>query len=269
MNTVQEPLTSILPPPCSIENPPERIHSGLPTIKGNAETNANFDSGKVDTNPLPDRCQFTFSDGRQCRMERSDIHPSRCRFHAQREDQLFGEPSSFIAGASLDLPELYSACGDLTTAAGVHRALAQVFRLLAQRRISRQEAATFGHLAQLLLRSISSARAESVRPVSSVFRTPLESSAVAITEIGVPSSGGSRQPDELPPVNKGKRESRDLPVPTPLNQAESERNEPFLSRAREVAHAASPPSLQVSHPQHLAQTRPQLVQNEHLPNFSA
>ncbi len=99
-------------------------------------------------------------------MARSDIHPSLCRFHSEREDQLFGDPApgGNVVGAALDLPELYSACRDLTTAAGVNRALGQVFRLLAQRRISRQEAATFGHLAQLLLRTISLMRAESADP---------------------------------------------------------------------------------------------------------
>jgi len=88
-------------------------------------------------------------------MARSDIHPSLCRFHAEREAQLFGDPApgGNVVGAALDLPELHSACRDLTSATGVNRALAQVFRLLAQRRISREEAATFGYLAQLLLQT--------------------------------------------------------------------------------------------------------------------
>ena len=117
-----------------------------------------------ETEPLPGRCQFMFSDGRQCTMARSHIHSSLCRFHAEREDQLFGSPvaGGSVVGAALDLPELYSACHDLTTAAGVNRALAQVFRLLAHRRISRQEAATFAKLGQLLIQSISAARAEFV-----------------------------------------------------------------------------------------------------------
>ena len=95
-------------------------------------------SVEIDANPLPERCQFMFSDGRQCTMARSDIHPSLCRFHSEREDQLFGDtaPGGMVVGAALDLPELYSACRDLTTVAGVSRALGQVFRLLAQRRIS-------------------------------------------------------------------------------------------------------------------------------------
>jgi len=115
-----------------------------------------------ETEPLPERCQFMFSDGRQCTMGRSDIHPSLCTYHSDREDQLFGDPGGSFVTRKLDLPELYSACRDLTTAAGVNRALGQVFRLLAQRRISRQEAATFAKLGHLLLQTISAAHAESV-----------------------------------------------------------------------------------------------------------
>jgi hypothetical protein len=103
-----------------------------------------------------------FSDGRQCTMARSDIHPSLCTYHSDREDQLFGDPGGSFVTRKLDLPELYSACRDLTTAASVSRALGQVFRLLAQHRISRQEAATFAKLGHLLLQSISAARSESV-----------------------------------------------------------------------------------------------------------
>ena len=180
MNTVQEAIpNTAFPPPCRFPDLQNQDRS-----EDSTHNNARPDPAALDTNQLPDRCQFTFSDGRQCRMARSEIHPSRCPFHAEREDQLFGDPSpgGYVVGAALDLPELYSACRDLTTAAGVNRALAQVFRLLAQRRISRQEAATFGHLAQLLLRSISAARAESADPIRS--------------------SGESHQRDELSPVNK-------------------------------------------------------------------
>ena len=201
MTTAQESTNGhrAFPPPLAVENPAESNRPDLPTNKADNNQPANVDpiierqkdpcaanayhvpptryapkansyryddfpSAEIDTTPLPERCQFMFSDGRQCTMARSDIHPSLCRFHAEREDQLFGSPVSGgkVVGAAFDLPELHSACRDLTTAAGVNRALAQVFRLFAQRRISRQEAATFGHLAQLLLRSIRAARAESM-----------------------------------------------------------------------------------------------------------
>src|SRR4029077_10564020 len=195
MTTVQEPTYGhrVLPPPCSFPDPQEENRSKdstsspnsipvSPTPKAEAfPANAyhvpparfapkayayrHDDTLNLapETEPLPERCQFMFSDGRQCTMARSDIHPSLCHYHSEREDQLFGTPGpggGAVVGAAFDLPELYPACRDLTTAAGVNRALGQVFRLLAQRRISRQEAATFGHLAQLLLRSISLMRAE-------------------------------------------------------------------------------------------------------------
>ena len=122
----------------------------------------------LSTMKMPDRCQFMFSDGRQCKMARSDIHPSLCPYHSEREEQLFGTPHTrgLVRGPSFDLPELFSASRDLTTATGVNRALGQVFRLLAQRRISRQEAATFAKLAQLLLQSIRAASHE--QPISEV-----------------------------------------------------------------------------------------------------
>src|SRR6266581_373107 len=164
--------------------------------RANSYQGDDFSSFDRDPNQLPDRCQFFFSDGRQCSMARSEIHPSLCRFHSEREDQLFGDPApgGNVVGAALDLPELYSACRDLTTAAGVNRALGQVFRLLAQRRISRQEAATFGHLAQLLLRTISAARAESTDLARSGVRTPVESREV-MRESGNAESTGLPTPE--------------------------------------------------------------------------
>src|SRR5438445_1719804 len=189
MTTVQEPLNGHhgFPPPFSLENPAELNPADLPANKDNF--NPNLSSGYIDTRELPGRCQFFFSDGRQCAMARSDIHPSLCRFHSEREDQLFGDPApgGYVVGAALDLPELYSACRDLTTASGVNRALGQVFRLLAQRRISRQEAATFGHLAQLLLRTISAMRVlAGESPAANVY----------------PLAGESHRHQELSPDNK-------------------------------------------------------------------
>src|ERR1700730_10182799 len=195
MTTVQESPNGhrLFPPPFSVENALGLNRADLPANKADSHSH-------IDTQKLPDRCQFTFTDGRQCTMARSDIHPSLCRFHAEREDQLFGEPlpAGYVVGRALDLPELYSACRDLTTAAGVNRVLTQVFRLLAQRRISRQEAATFGHLAQLLLRTISLMRVESADPARS--------------------SGESHGHQELSPVNKVQRESRDLSASAPVNK---------------------------------------------------
>ena len=236
MTTVQESTNGhpVLPPPFSIGNPGETKPADLPTDKAN---NNQFPANAYhvpptryapkayayrrddtlnlppETSPLPERCQFMFSDGRQCTMARSDIHPSLCHYHSEREDQLFGTPLSggSVVGAGFDLPELYSACRDLTTAAGVNRALAQVFRLLAQRRISRQEAATFAKLGHLLLQSISAARTD---PASTPRKGYQQDALFAGNKV-VPSSGESHGHQELSPVNKVDRERGASPVLLP------------------------------------------------------
>jgi hypothetical protein len=153
-----------------------------------------------------------FSDGRQCTMARSDIHPSLCTYHSDREEQLFGDPTYRRETRALDFPELYSACRDLSTAAGVNRALAQVFRLLAQRRISRQEAATFGHLAKLLLRTISLMNAESERDAEASVVIPSEYHERGIPPEVLPHGSGGAAiggADELGLAGEGAEESFD------------------------------------------------------------
>jgi len=96
------------------------------------------------------RCEFTFSDGRQCRSQRASV----CAQHAKQKRG--GK------GAALKAPELEALCSDLTTATDINRALAQTFLLMAQGRISRKDAVAFGYLSQLLLQSVSGVRAEYV-----------------------------------------------------------------------------------------------------------
>jgi hypothetical protein len=226
-------------------------------------------SVEIDTSPLPERCQFMFSDGRQCTMARSDIHPSLCRFHSEREDQLFGDPApgGMVVGAALDLPELYSACRDLTTAAGVSRALAQVFRLLAQRRISRQEAATFAKLGQLLLQSISAARS------SRESHDDQELSRVnKVADV---------QPEEkLPPVSAAVREPERHPVakavsasdspkavpPSPIDAADVPQTWVMRSPVT-VAQTMSPPNSQASRNEHFRKSDSQPSPNQQIQNL--
>ncbi len=203
-----------LPPPFSVENPASHNPPDVPPIKEkylgysyqlkrriSTPTDPYASEIDIDTTPLPDRCQFFFSGGRQCRMLRSEIHPNLCPFHAAREDELFEPPRRGPINTRPDLPELYCACEDLGTAVGVNRALAHVFRMLALRRITRQEAATFGHLAQLLLRTISAMRSESADAASIGVpseqrepRTPLSYQSVTLRE------QGSVEEEIIPPL---------------------------------------------------------------------
>jgi hypothetical protein len=96
------------------------------------------------------RCQFTFSDGRQCRMQQAHF----CAEHSPK-------PKRGAKRVS-DASALEALCSDLTTATSINRALAQTFLLMAQGRISRKDAVAFGYLSQLLLQSVSGVRAEYV-----------------------------------------------------------------------------------------------------------
>ena len=89
-------------------------------------------------------------------MPRHEIHVCLCRYHARREEELWGDPESATAR------ELDGLCTDLTTATGVNRALAQVFRMLAQKRVNQRDAVAFGYLGQLLLQTVDGVRSESV-----------------------------------------------------------------------------------------------------------
>jgi len=96
------------------------------------------------------RCQFTFADGRQCRMQQAHF----CSQHSPKQKRGAKRVS--------DASALEALCSDLTTATNINRALAQTFLLMAQGRISRKDAVAFGYLSQLLLQTVSGVRAEYV-----------------------------------------------------------------------------------------------------------
>ncbi len=150
MNTVKEPLTAAVSPPPSLRDSEAEDHSRNSTSPDAAPHDAPRDEphGALDAH----RCQFTFADGRQCRMPRAAYHSSLCADHAYKED----------GGAPSALPELETLCNDLTTSTNINRALAQTCRLLAQGRISQRQAVAFGYLHQLLLQTVAGVRAEYV-----------------------------------------------------------------------------------------------------------
>jgi hypothetical protein len=105
---------------------------------------------RTSLNPSASRCQFTFSDGRQCKTPPAEF----CAHHAPKQKRGARRVS--------DASALEALCSDLTTATSINRALAQTFLLMAQGRISRKDAVAFGYLSQLLLQSVSGVRAEYV-----------------------------------------------------------------------------------------------------------
>ena len=90
-------------------------------------------------------CQFSFADGRQCRMLRHQSHSSLCVFHAREEQQLL---------ALDDIGEqLSSISGQFRTSTDINHVVGKLFKLVGTGRIPARRAETLAYLAQLLLYS--------------------------------------------------------------------------------------------------------------------
>ena len=90
---------------------------------------------------IPPRCTFTTGRGHRCRMLALSGTPF-CFSHQPKP-----EPDPVIA------PELAEAAGPLTSPEDVHRALAKIFQLLAEDRLSLKKAGVFCFLTQNILRA--------------------------------------------------------------------------------------------------------------------
>ena len=106
----------------------------------------------------PQRCQFSFADGRRCRMQ---VQPALCPSHARAEAESFPSAPDDADGLEpADIEELTPPYGDFRTATEVNRALGKVFTLLVQGRIPRRNAVALGYIAQLMLQALPRVREE-------------------------------------------------------------------------------------------------------------
>jgi hypothetical protein len=87
------------------------------------EASANEPSDKLKSN---NRCQFTFDDGRRCKLPPAQL----CAHHSPKQNRGAKRVS--------DASSLEALCADLTTTTSINRALAQTFLLMTQGRISPQ-----------------------------------------------------------------------------------------------------------------------------------
>jgi hypothetical protein len=90
-------------------------------------------------------CQFSFADGRQCRMFRHQSHPTLCLVHARQEQQILAEEEIG--------EELKSISGQFRTTTDINHVIGKLFKLVAAGRIPARRAENLTYLAQLLLYS--------------------------------------------------------------------------------------------------------------------
>ena len=210
-------MTTAKEPPKRPE-PASFVKSTISQLKPqrHSEAPANKPSDKLNSNG----CQFTFADGRHCKMPPAHL----CAHHARkrRRTGAEGAPDAALEGL----------CRDLTTATNINRALAQVFLLTAQGRISQKQAVAFGYLSQLLLQTVPGIRSEFVSafgyyPWEQRLKTSLESNLTmrsASSSRATNRSEGSLSdspstPDENPGLTGQNDESEPgAPVSTPLDK---------------------------------------------------
>ena len=92
-------------------------------------------------------CQFSFADGRICRMFRQHDHPSLCVFHARAERQIV---ESNRLGSELAA----TLTGRFMTATDVNFVLGKLFQAIAQNRIPPRNAGNLAFVGKLLLLSL-------------------------------------------------------------------------------------------------------------------
>ncbi|HUJ39796.1 MAG TPA: hypothetical protein VLW54_04560 [Candidatus Acidoferrales bacterium] len=103
------------------------------------------------------RCSFTSTDGRRCRMLRDPAHPDLCYHHAERELRSLapGELEPLAA-------EILGPIRDFRSAAAINVALGNLFVQLADGRLDVRRAAVLTYIAQSIQHTVKSLAMESV-----------------------------------------------------------------------------------------------------------
>jgi hypothetical protein len=127
-------------------------HSKINFSKGKAMNNPKHSRSRVATDESS-LCQFSFADGRTCRMFRQQDHPSLCLFHARAERQIL---ESDRLGAELAA----TLTGRFMTATDINFALGKLYKAIAQNRIPPRNASNLAFVGKLLLLSLDKLKSE-------------------------------------------------------------------------------------------------------------
>lgn len=96
--------------------------------------------------PEDKRCWHVTLDGKRCRMDKLEQHPSLCYYHWEREQQM-ADAMKFSA-------QVVPPRARLNTARGINRVLGNVLKALSQGKIPARSAAGMAYIGQLLLLSL-------------------------------------------------------------------------------------------------------------------
>lgn len=219
-------------------------------------------------------CQFTFADGRGCRMFRSDAHPNLCLFHAREELQIL--QSEKIAN------ELASLSGRYRTHTDINHVVGKLFNLVAAGLIPPARARNLSYLAQLLLQSQKDIRWETnlaynfdhrawdstVRaaypkaPHPATPPSPVSSQAPQPDKIQPPAPNPVSAPGPQHPVDASPLAQPAPPMPNPpATPDESPSRQPLASPARQAQPSPQPVDSPVPQSPHMPQSPVAVVES--------
>lgn len=98
--------------------------------------------------PEAERCRFTSAHGRRCANPHNGADHKFCIVHERRMEKLDDSKARAVS------EQLLSGCSNLHNRQEVGRAMAQLFILISQKRISRRDGVLLAYVASLLLQTM-------------------------------------------------------------------------------------------------------------------
>jgi hypothetical protein len=117
--------------------------------------------------PLKDRCRYTSAHGRRCLNPLRSGTAGFCIIHERLNEQHNDAQAQSISD------QLFSGVPKLSTREELGRVMAQLFTLIAQRKIRQREGALLAYVASLLLQTMIPTAAPADPPVGVVWDIPM------------------------------------------------------------------------------------------------
>ena len=117
--------------------------------------------------PEPDRCIFTSTHGNRCLNPHMGATNKFCIVHQRHVEKINDAEAQSISD------QLFSGGPQLRTRADLGRVMAQLFTLIAQRRIRQRDGALLAYVASLLLQTMLPTTSTSDIPVGVVWDIPM------------------------------------------------------------------------------------------------
>lgn len=184
---------------------------------------------------IRNRCQHRTATGRQCRIPASGSRSAFCRRHSQSQSQIHHRDQDFSA-------LLLSQSGALNTADDINAALAAIFQLLAQGRVSPRRASSLAYLISLVMQNASSAETHDDESFGGVFDAIRAANQRSARELAATSEPAAHPAPADAPLSAPSAPSVPLSASTPARASASSPTPPTSAPPASASPALLPTS---------------------------